>query len=309
MPMHPVAQQLMDDAVASDQPNCHLLPLDVARANFETNFAALPVEEVHKVFDLVAEASDIGVPLRVYRPSDAGVLPVVVYIHGGGWQMGSIDSHEGICRALANSTGAAVVSIGYRRPPESPFPAAPMDCFAALLWVAENASRLGMDPERIALAGDSAGGNLAAAVTLLSRDGEGPKIACQILIYPATTFDLDLGFDTEFEGVVLMRDEIEWHRGAYFDDPADAESPLASPLGATLHNLPPALVITAEYDPLHRQGELYHEALIAARVNSTLRPFDGMIHGFAQFPTLFEDAGVAISEISSFVAKHLGSAK
>lgn len=307
MPMHPVARQLMDDAAASDQPNCHLLPLDVARANFEANFAALPVDEVHEVLDLTAQTPDIRIPLRIYRPSDDDVLPLVLYIHGGGWQMGSLTSHDGICRALANSSGAAVVSVGYRRPPESRFPAAPLDCFAALLWIVEHAGRLGVDPQRIALAGDSAGGNLAAAVALLSRNGEGPKIACQTLIYPATTFDLDLGFDMEFEGVVLMRDEVEWHRRAYFDDPADAESPLASPLGTNLHGLPPALVITAEYDPLHRQGELFHEALVAAGVDSTLRRFEGMIHGFVQFPVLFEDADVAVAEVGQFIAKHLGT--
>ncbi|MFI5428895.1 alpha/beta hydrolase [Aeromicrobium sp. UC242_57] len=279
----------------------------MARANFEANFAALPVDQIHKVEDFVATAPGVDIPLRMYRPSDAQALAVIVYFHGGGWQMGSIDSHDGICRSLANATGSAVISVGYRRPPESRFPTAPHDCFAALTWIVGHACELGVDARRLALAGDSAGGNLAAAVAILARNGEGPVISCQALIYPATTFDLDVGFDMDFEGVVLMRDEVLWHRGAYFEDEADAASPLASPLGSDLDNLPSTLVITAEYDPLHRQGELFHEALVAAGVDSTLRPFAGMIHGFAQFPMLFDEADAAIAEIGEFISKHTGA--
>lgn len=307
MPMHPTARKMMDDAASSDEPNCHLLPLELARANFEANFATLPVDEIEEVLDLVAHGPDVEIPLRLYRPHEGRNLPVIVFIHGGGWQMGSIDSHDGICRALANGTEAAVFSVGYRRPPESTFPTAPLDCFAALSWIVENADELGVDPRRLALAGDSAGGNLAAAVALLSRDDEGLVISCQALIYPATTFDLDLGFDMEFEGIVLEHDEILWHRNAYFEDDSDIESPLASPLGADLRDMPSTLVITAEYDPLHRQGELFHDALLAAGVDSTWRRFDGMIHGFAQFPIQFEDADEAIAEVSRYITKHLGA--
>ncbi|WP_432990190.1 alpha/beta hydrolase [Dactylosporangium sp. CA-233914] len=306
MPIHPVAQQLLDEAKASDRPNSHLLPIEVARVNFEAAFGALRVEEIHAVEDLVAPTADGEVPVRLYTPIDAGrELPLVVYFHGGGWQMGSIASHDGICRAIGNASGVAVLSVEYRRPPENTFPAAPEDCYAALAWAVDHAARLGIDGTRVAVAGDSAGANLAAAVALMARDRGGPRLSCQALIYPATTFDVDLGFDLGFEGYVLYRDELLWHRNAYFAKESDASTPYASPLIADLTDLPPTLVLTAEYDPIHAQGELYAESLQRAGVEVLFRRYDGMIHGFAQFPALFEQAGEAVEQVARFVDDHL----
>lgn len=306
MPLHPVAAKLLAESAQSDRPNAHHLPIREARANFEATFAALAVEQIAFTRNLVASADSHDVPVRLYRPDGAGERsPLVVYFHGGGWQMGSLDSHDGICRALANRTGFVVLSVDYRRPPEHVFPAAAEDCYAALTWAVRQADELGIDPSRVAVAGDSAGGNLAAAVTLRARDEDGPSIGAQVLFYPATTFDLDLGFDLEFEGMILFRDEVQWHKDAYFAQADDASSPWASPLGADLTGLPPALVVTAEYDPIRPQGELYAAKLTRCGVPTTWKRFDGMVHGFAQFPMLFDEAETAVCEAAKFVTESL----
>ncbi len=305
MPLHPVAQQLLEDAAASDQPNSHLLAVEVARANFESLYTSLPIEQVASVAHLTATATHGDVPVRLYRPTADDVSPVVVYLHGGGWQMGSLDSHDGICRAIANASGYTVLSVEYRRPPEHKFPAAPLDCYGALRWAVENADALRIDPARVAVAGDSAGGNLATAVALQARDHGGPALACQVLVYPATTFDLDVGFDPAFEGFVLFRDEVQWHKNAYFGSEEDAASAHASPLNADLAGLPPTLVLTAEYDPLGVAGVALAEKLAAADVKTEHRRYDGMIHGFIQFPGLFEDATAAVEDVAGFLRAHL----
>ncbi|MER6175286.1 alpha/beta hydrolase [Streptosporangium sp. NPDC001681] len=306
MSLHPVAANLLKEAAKSGRPNSHLLPIEEARSNFEATFAALPVEDVAATEDLVVPGTRHEIPVRVYRPDVArAITPLVVYLHGGGWQMGSLDSHDGICRAIANRTGFVILSVEYRRPPEHPFPAAPDDCYAAFVWAVENAEQLGIDPARVALAGDSAGGNLAAAVALRARDQDGPALAGQMLFYPATTFDLELGFDLEFEGLMLFRDEVQWHKDAYFTSPDDALSPQASPLGADLAGLPPTLVITAEYDPIRPQGELFAGRLAEAGVPVQHRRYPGMVHGFAQFPTLFDDANEAVDQAAEFLRERL----
>jgi acetyl esterase len=201
-----------------------------------------------------------------------------------------------------------VLSVEYRRPPEAKFPTAPHDCYAALVWAADHAHRLAIDSTRIAVVGDSAGGNLSAAVSLLAKDDGGPELVCQVLIYPATTFDLDRGFDVELEGYVLFRDEVQWHKDAYFSRPEDAESDYASPLDADLAGLPATFVLTAEYDPLAKAGVALVERLRAQNVPTEHRQYDGMIHGFVQFPDLFDDATVAIGDIGAFLRRYLETA-
>ncbi|MBS1870050.1 MAG: alpha/beta hydrolase [Actinobacteria bacterium] len=291
----PAAAELLRGALASERPNAHLLPVEQARRNFDADFAAVgPGEDVAEVRDHRIPVEGGAVPARSYRPA-AGTLPAVVYLHGGGWLLGSVESHEAVTRALANAAAAVVVSVGYRRGPEARFPTAVEDAYAALLWTVEHAAELGVDPRRVAVAGDSAGGNLATAVARLARDRGGPALALQVLAYPVTTTDLDVGFDGDYQGYFLYRDELQWHQDNYLADPGQRDDPLVSPLEADdLAGLCPALVITAQCDPLHRQGELYAEALARAGVAVEQRAYAGMVHGFFQLPSVFEEGRDAV---------------
>ena len=219
--------------------------------------------------------------VRVYRPAGEAALPALVYFFGGGWVLGTIDTSDGICRALANRAHCAVISVGYRLAPEHRFPAAVYDCAAAVRWVAADAADIGVDPNRIAVGGDSAGGNLAAAVTLLCRDS-GPALVHQLLVYPNTDFGADTASLREsVDPLLFNRTSVDWYWRHYLASPADGADPLASPLRAPdLSGLPPATVITAEYDPLRDEGEAYAAHLAEAGVRVELRRFDGMIHGF-----------------------------
>ncbi|MCG8915952.1 alpha/beta hydrolase [Actinokineospora sp. PR83] len=235
-----------------------------------------------------------GIRLRVYRPG-AGVLPVLVYFFGGGWTLGTIETADAICRRLANAAGCVVVSVGYRLAPEHRFPAAVHDCVAATAWVGEHAGELGVDAGRVAVGGDSAGGNLAAAVTLVARE-RGVKLVHQLLVYPNTEYRADTASLRESTDRYLFnRDSVAWYWGHYLASPEDGENPLASPLKEPdLSGLPPATVITAEYDPLRDEGERYAERLRDAGVAVDLTRYDGMAHGFfAMFGTV-DAAGRAV---------------
>jgi acetyl esterase/lipase len=298
VPLDPKAQQLLDDVRASGRPNAHLLPVAEARENFEALFASLgPGEEVAASGSVAIPFGDAEVPARWYRPAGDGPLPVVVYYHGGGWLLGSVAAYDIVCRALANASGAVVVSVDYRLAPEHRFPAAVDDSYAAAEWVAENAGALGGDGSRLALAGDSAGGNLAAVVALLARERGRPSARFQLLVYPVTTCDLELGCDMAYEGYFLYRDELQWHQDHYLGSPELAADWRVSPLLATDHSgLPPAFVMTAECDPLHRQGELYADRLRASGVAVELRQYPGMIHGFFGLDSVFDVAGDAMRD-------------
>jgi acetyl esterase/lipase len=302
MPLDPKAQALLDDVKASGRPNAHLLPVAEARANFEALFASLgPGPEVAEVRDVEAG----GVRALSYRPAADGPLPVVAYFHGGGWLLGSVAAYDIVCRALAQASGALVVSIAYRLAPEHRFPAAFDDAYAATAWLAEHAEVLGGDPARLAVAGDSAGGNLAAAVSLLARE-RGPSLRFQLLVYPVTTCDLDLGFDPTYEGYFLYRDELLWHQEHYLASPAAASDWRVSPLAAASHaGLPPALVMTAECDPIRPQGELYAERLRAAGVATELRQYPGMIHGFFGLDSVFDVAADAMRDAGEALRRAL----
>jgi acetyl esterase/lipase len=292
----PQAAEILRSALSSDRPNAHLLPVEEARRNFESDFADVgPGEDVAEVADLEIPVEGGAVPGRVYRPK-AGRLPAVVYLHGGGWLLGSIDSHDAVARALANAAEAVVVSVGYRRGPEHRFPTAVEDAYAATAWMASHADELGIDSDNLAVAGDSAGGNLATVTAILARDRGGPVLRAQVLAYPVTTTDLDVGFDLDYEGYFLYRDELQWHQDNYLGDPGQKSDPLVAPLGnADLRGLSPALVITAQCDPLHRQGELYAEALRDAGVDVTHRAYPGVVHGFFQLPMIFPEGADAIA--------------
>ncbi|MGE4609386.1 MAG: alpha/beta hydrolase [Myxococcota bacterium] len=234
------------------------------------------------------------IPLRVYTPESDGPFGVFVFYHGGGWVIGDRDTHDRECRTLCEQAGCIVVSVDYRLAPEHVFPAAADDAFAALQWVGNNARELGGDPERIAVGGDSAGGNLAAVVALLARDAGGPALRFQLLVYPAVDLRTPSGFTSRKEneeGPFLTLDTMEWFENHYFASDQDRIAPNASPLLASSHaDLPPALVVTAEFDPLRDEGEAYAKALEQAGVETTLHRYDGMPHLFFQL-SVVTDAG------------------
>jgi acetyl esterase len=287
MPLHPVAARLIADARASGRPNAHLLPVAEARANFESDFGSLPRPDIASVENFSGE-----VDARLYRPCP-GVLPLIVYFHGGGWLLGSVDSHDGLTRRLALATGMAVLSVGYRRGPESRFPAAVDDAMAAIRWAVRHAGALGVDPVRLAVAGDSAGGNLATVAAALLR-GE-IRIRHQLLAYPVTTCDLTVGFDEKYEGIMLYRDELRWHQDNYLATPDQATDPRVSPLLADLRGLPPATMILAECDPIRPQGLRYADALRRSGVPVTVREYPGMLHGFFGLDMLWDEAREAMN--------------
>jgi acetyl esterase len=250
----------------------------------------VPLPELATVKDITVDGGAGPIAARLYSPGKTPA-PTVVYFHGGGWVAGDLFTHERQARTLALELEAVVVSIDYRRPPETPFPGAFEDCLAATRWAAANVGKLGGDPARLAVAGDSAGGNLAAAVAHASRKG-GPGLAAQLLIYPATDLLGRYGVAAEnakypsrqenTEGYFLTGDAMRFFAGHYLPRPQDSEDPRASPLRSnTLAGLPSAVVCTAEFDPLRDEGEAYAATLRAAGVHVTAKRYDGMLHGFA----------------------------
>lgn len=305
MPLHPLAQKLIDDSRASGRPNAHLLPVEEARANFESDLGGLAKPAVAEVLDLKVPTRDGALlPARLFVPVRDEELPLTVYFHGGGWLLGSIDSHETTTRHLALAARSAVLSVGYRRGPESRFPTAVEDAQDAVVWAAAPGRVPGVDVSRIAVAGDSAGGNLAAAAALALRDEGGPVLAHQLLVYPVTTCDLEIGFDPGYEGIMLFRDELQWHQDNYLSSPADAADPRVNVLGADLRGLPETTVILAECDPIRPQGVLLAEALEAAGVPVAVHETPGMIHGFFGLEELFPTA----REAMEFAGDRLSSA-
>ncbi|SHK73850.1 acetyl esterase [Pseudonocardia thermophila] len=246
------------------------------------------------------------VPVRVYRP-DPGVqgAPAVLYLHGGGWVLCDLDSHDAICRRLARDTGAVVVSVDYRRAPESPFPAALDDACAALGWLHDEAPALGVARERIAIAGDSAGGNLAAGVTLRVRDAGGPVVRCQVLVYPVTDCRFDTPSYLRFAdgGGSLTLPKMRWYWDQYVPD-GDRTNPYCSPLRAELAGLPPAFVAVAECDPLNSEGHAYAARLAASGVAVTTREYPAF-HGFLGLHDQLPEARQAHADIAAWIAAQL----
>lgn len=303
MPLDPQVKKLLDEAAAAGGPPLSRQTPEEARQGARNTAAAtsLPPEPVARVEDRCIPGPGGDIPVRIYTPAGPGPMPVLVYFHGGGWVMSDLNTHDGLCRALANRSCAMVVSVDYRLAPEAPFPAAIEDACAATLWVWRNAASLGADPSRVAVGGDSAGGNLAAATCLWSRDQGFPPIAFQLLIYPV----VDRSFDTRSylenaEGYHLSRESMIWFWRQYLAQESDGLNPLAAPLRAeSLAGLPPALVITAEYDPLRDEGEAYAARLKEAGVPVTLTRYQGMIHAFVRMAGVLDKGKAAVEECSA----------
>jgi len=304
--LHPQAQALLRTMKERGVPPTHTLTPQLAREAYTMRRAlSQPAPpEVAMVRELQADGPTGPVPLRLYRPlgsaADA-LLPVLVYFHGGGWVIGDLDSHDTVCRELANGSGCAVVAVDYRMAPEHRFPAAVDDSIAAACWIARNAASLALDATRLAVGGDSAGGNLAAVVALAARDdvaGAGDlKIAFQLLVYPAT--DQRRGtpsHTTNGEGYLLTRDTIAYFHDLYLVDGSHDTDWRCSPLlHESLSNLPPALVLTAGYDPLRDEGLAYAQRLTEEGNRATHICFERQIHGFFLMGGVIDESNTAVA--------------
>jgi acetyl esterase len=250
------------------------------------------------------------VPVRVYTPAGTGPFPALVYFHGGGWVLGGIESHDDLCRVLTNRAGCVTVSVDYRLAPESKFPAAAEDAFAATRWVAENAVAIGADPARIAVGGDSAGGNLSAVVAQMTRDRGGPQLAHQVLLYPAVDAAMDTAsYRTNADGYLLTRADMIWFWKHYLSSEAERSNPYASPLRAkNMAGLAPALILTAEYDPLRDEGEAYGVRLRQAGVPVTCTRYDGAIHGFVSLSNVADIGKKGVEQVSAALRAAFGTA-
>ena len=298
MPLHPQAQALREHRSRSGAPPLYTLTPAEARAAdlADVRAAAGPPEAVAAVEEHRITGPGGPLEVRLYRPAaDEAPLPALLYLFGGGWTLGSLDTSDAICRRLANAAGCVTASVGYRLAPEHPFPAAVQDCRAAAHWLSGQAAALGIDPARIAVGGDSAGGNLAAALALLCRAEGGPALRHQLLVYPNTDHRADTASLRDNDDPALFnRRSVHWYWSHYLASSADGDDPLASPLRADdLSGLPPATVITAEYDPLRDEGEQYADALSAAGVPVDCRRYEGMPHGFFAMAGVLDAAGEA----------------
>jgi len=277
-----------------------------ARQRVNENRAALtgPLEPLASIDNLRIPGPDGEIPVRVYTPEGGGNGAGIVYFHGGGWVVCDLDTHDVPCSAIAHRSGAIVIAVDYRLAPEHKFPAAVIDSYAALLWVADNADRLGIDPNQLCVCGDSAGGNLATVMAIKSRDENGPRIALQVLVYPVTDLSsLETGSYDEFaEDHYLTKSLMACFRDHYLAHPEDARDPQASPLLARdLRGLPPALVITAECDPLRDEGEAYAKRLRDSGVEVTLTRYSGMIHPFFSLAGAIPQAAEAYQQIAGAI--------
>ncbi|MEU7752339.1 alpha/beta hydrolase [Micromonospora sp. NPDC049171] len=309
MPMDPQVEALRRQRLTDRRPPLYEMSLQEARIAdlADIRAGAGTPEPVAGVLDREIPGPGGPLPIRIYRPSGAGPFPVLAYFYGGGWTLGNLDTSDAICRSLTNGVGCVTVSVGYRLAPEHRYPAAVHDCHAAVRWIAAHAAELEADPGRIAVGGDSAGGNLAAAVTLLARDDGGPSIAAQLLVYPNTDYRSDTpSMRQNDDDAFFNRRSVDWYWSHYLADPADGDDPLVSPLRAQdLSGLPAALVITAEYDPLRDQGEQYADRLRDSGVPVELTRYPGMVHGFFAMGGVVDAGARAVRQAVDWLAGRL----
>ena len=300
MPLDPQAKAFLDQIIAIGGPSLTAVPVDEARKMMEMLSAMRGAEvPVASAVDRTIPGPAGPIPVRVYTPNGSGPFPLLVWFHGGGWVLGSLATHDGICRSLAAGAGSVVVSVDYRLAPEHRYPAAAEDCFAATQWCAAHAGELSADAARLAIGGDSAGGNLTAVVAQMARDRGGPRLVFQLLVYPVTDSACDTpSYRDNAEGYLLTAADMHWFWGHYLGDARErGREPYASPLRADrLTGLPPALVVTAEFDPLRDEGEAYGAALAEAGVPAHVSRYDGMIHGFFGMGAVIDRANAAVRE-------------
>ncbi len=300
MVLHSQVKQLLEMMESRGAPPLEEQPLLQARQSFvEMSRQLNTPEQVASVEDRNIPGYQKEITVRIYRPEAYGTLPALIYFHGGGWVVGNLDSHDALCRSLANQAECVVVSVDYSLAPEHKFPVAVEDAYLATQWVFEHAGELGIDPGRIAVGGDSAGGNLATVVCHLSRVRKTPDIIYQLLFYPSTGFSRTESYEKYREGYFLTESTMRWFRDQYFNSLEDLNNPLAAPIllsEAELAAMPPALIITAEYDPLRDGGKEYADRLKQAGVDVKYVCYPGMIHGFMSMCEAIEDGKKAIQE-------------
>jgi acetyl esterase len=283
MPLDPEAQAMLDAMSSGEEVDLFSLPHTVVRENFgQMPGGETAGPEMSRVENRSIPGPGGTIPIRIYTPDGNDLKPAIVFYHGGGFVLCSLDTHDSTCRELAVGTGSVVVSVDYRLAPEAKFPAAPEDCYAATQWTADQADELRIDAHRIAVAGDSAGGNLAAAVALMARDRGGPALCHQLLIYPVTNFAFETdSYRENAEGYFLTTQMMRWFWDHYLEADTDGEDPFASPLRADdLSGLPPATVLTAEFDPLRDEGQAYAQRLEDAGIPTDYTNYPGVFHGF-----------------------------
>nr|BBH87331.1 putative lipase/esterase [Thermosporothrix sp. COM3] len=308
MPVDPQVQALLDQMEALEVPPLETLPVETARAAIRTLAGERVVGRVEDR-EIAGPAGKIRI--RIYTPEGKGPFPVLVFAHGGGWVYGSIESHDALCRELTHAANCITLSVGYRLAPEHPYPAALEDCYVATCWAEEHASSFNGDPERIAVGGDSAGGNLAAVVALMARDRSTPKLSYQLLIYPVTDHysRSKPSYEENGEGYFVTKKHMIWCWDLYLSGKEEARQPYASPLLAQdLSGLPPALVITAEYDPLRDEGEFYAGRMQEAGVPVILKRYDGMIHGFVGMYDVLDGGKQALADLAAGLRVAFGRA-
>ncbi|HXU92003.1 MAG TPA: alpha/beta hydrolase [Methylomirabilota bacterium] len=307
--LDPQAKAVIDLVIKSGRPPYHQLsPKDARQLFRETRPASTPpAPEIGAVSDLRAD----HIPFRLYRPKGvpaSAPLPALIFFHGGGWVIGDLETHDVLCRQLTAAAGISVVNVDYRLAPEHRYPAAVEDAWAAVRWVEKHAAELAIDSARLAVGGDSAGGNLAAVVALLARDHGGPSLALQVLTYPVTDVAAESASYAEFaDGFLLTRDSMRWFIEHYVPERKDRLDWRASPLRAqSLAGVAPALVVTAGFDPLRDEGEAYGRRLREAGVRVDMVCYGGMIHGFAPMGRLIETGNRAVAHAAASLRQALG---
>lgn len=311
MPLEPDVQAFLEELRALNAPPfCSITPAEARAAVLADVPNMDPPEAVARIEDRVMPGPAGPIPFRVYVPEGSGPFPVLVYYHGGGWVLCDVSVYDSVCTRLANGAHCLVVSVGYRLAPEHKYPAAAEDAYAALQWVAENAEQLEGDAQRVAVGGDSAGGNLAAVVSLMARDRGARRPVFQLLLYPVTDYSFDTpSYRENAEGLLLTRNDMQWFWGHYLARPEDGSQPYASPLrAADVSGLPPAMVVTAEYDPLRDEGEAYAARLRQAGVDVTLTRYDGLIHAFINHTQRFGKGQQAMADVTGALRRVLGTA-
>lgn len=292
MALDPVFAEMLKQMAEANAPALTELSPEDGRAMYKAMNETMPQVHVTSVSNRQIPVADGEISIRIYQQEMGQMQPCLVYYHGGGWVIGDLDTHDSICRQLACETLNTIVSVDYRLAPEYPFPVPLNDCYDALVWVRDNANELGIDTNRISVGGDSAGGNLSTCVCLKAIEESGPQLVHQLLIYPVTDMDFGtLSYQENGEGYMLTLDSMKWFWNHYLADDGASKSHFAVPMCASdLSNLPPATVITGEFDPLRDEGEAYGQKLADAGVPTTTRRFDGMIHGFFGMTHVIEGA-------------------